>query len=58
MPDDIIIHPVQHVPGDFNPADIPTRAGSAPDDVREGSGKVDQVIWPFPERSGPSQETS
>ena len=37
MPDDILIHPVQHVPGDLNPADIPTRAGSVPEDVREGS---------------------
>ena len=41
------ILPVQHVPGVLNPADIPTRASTTPDEVREGS------IW----QSGPSYLT-
>ena len=55
MPDEVLVHPVQHVPGDLNPADIPTRAGSAPDDVREGSVwqggpsylALPRTEWPF-----------
>ena len=39
-----MVHPVQHVPGLLNPADIPTRAKTTPDEVRMGS------IW----QSGPA----
>ena len=38
------VHPVQHVPGLLNPADIPTRATSTVEDVQDGS------IW----QSGPA----
>ena len=39
-----VIQEIQHVPGGLNPADIPTRARTNPDEVRSGS------IW----QSGPS----
>ena len=31
------VHPVQHVPGVMNPADIPTRPFTTPEEVLEGS---------------------
>ena len=31
------VSPIMHVPGGLNPADIPTRATSRPEDVRQGS---------------------
>ena len=39
-----VVHPVQHVPGPLNPADIPTRDKTSVDEVKEGS------IW----QSGPA----
>ena len=38
------VEPVMHVPGSLNPADIPTRANSKPEDVCQAS------IW----QSGPN----
>ena len=47
LSDETVVEPVQHVPGPLNPADIPTRACTTPDEVRESS------IW----QSGPSYLT-
>ena len=49
------IEPLQHVAGPLNPADIPTRCTTTPDDVREGSVwqdgpaylRLDRKDWPF-----------
>ena len=35
--EETLVNPVQHVPGPLNPADIPTRACTTPDEVKEGS---------------------
>ena len=37
LPEEILVDPIQHVPGPMNPADIPTRSNTLPDDVRPGS---------------------
>ena len=37
LAEETVVHPVFHVPGTLNPADIPTRANSTPEDVRQGS---------------------
>ena len=37
LADEIMVNPVQHVPGPLNPADIPTRNTTKPDEVMEGS---------------------
>ena len=44
LAEQVVVHPVQHVPGPLNPADIPTRDKTTPDEVRDGS------IW----QSGPA----
>ena len=44
LAEETVVHPVQHVPGLLNPADIPTRAKTTPEEVRMGS------IW----QSGPA----
>ena len=53
--DETFVHPIQHVPGGQNPADIPTRDTTTPDEVREDSVwqagphylKLDRNMWPF-----------
>ena len=53
--DETFVHPIQHVPGGQNPADIPTRDTTTPDEVREDSVwqagphylKLDRSMWPF-----------
>ena len=50
------MHPVQHVPGVMNPADIPTRPFTTPEEVLEGSVwqngphffALSKDQWPFP----------
>ena len=37
LAEETVVLPVQHVPGPLNPADIPTRDRTGPDEVREGS---------------------
>ena len=44
LAEESVVHPIQHVPGALNPADLPTRAYSSPEDVMEHS------VW----QSGPS----
>ena len=34
--EEIVVHPVMHVPGTLNPADIATRATAQPEDVMQG----------------------
>ena len=40
MPDEILVHSLQHVPGDFNPADIPTRVRPKPNSSAELFGSA------------------
>ena len=53
--EDAIVNPIKHVPGKSNPADIPTRATTTPEEVRQGSIWQDgpeylsqpRDSWPF-----------
>ena len=53
--EEILVDPVLHVPGPLNPADIPTRGNTTPDEVREGSTwqngpeylRLPRYNWPF-----------
>ena len=55
LPKEILVDPIQHVPGPMNPADIPTRSNTLPDDVRPGSVwqdgpdylRLPREAWPF-----------
>ena len=37
LTEETIVNPVQHVPGQLNPADIPTRDATTPDEVSDNS---------------------
>ena len=53
--EEILVDPILHVPGLLNPADIPTRGNTTPDEVREGSTwqngpdylRLPRYNWPF-----------
>ena len=55
LTEETIVNPVQHVPGQLNPADIPTRDATTPDEVSDNSVwqqgpsylALNKEYWPF-----------